>query len=87
MVLFNSDIISSDGDVGSIALLIDKVHFNERLQADVIEGVFIAGSILVFDLPCSDITSYHILTGRELPLLIGYKYTTGLLAELIKGGI
>jgi len=33
----------------------------------------------------SDISSYEILTRRELPLLIGYNYTTPLLAELIRG--
>jgi len=42
--------------------------------------------------PCSEtriwrllITSYQILTVRDLPLLLGYKYTGDLLADLIKG--
>lgn len=87
MVLFNSDTILSEGHTGSIALLIDNVHFNEGLGADVIEGALIAGNIWTNDLPCSDITSYRVLTRRDLPLLIGYKHTTSLLAELIKGEI
>ena len=32
-----------------------------------------------------DIQDYRIYTKRELPLLMGYQYTTPLLAELLKG--
>ena len=34
----------------------------------------------------SNITGYQILTQRDLPLLIGYKYKSSLLTELIKQG-
>jgi hypothetical protein len=41
--------------------------------------------LIIHKLKWDDITSYEILTIKDLPLLIGEKHTTSLLAELIKG--
>ena len=57
----------------------------------LLQGDFIASDInwkAHFDFPClriSDITSYQILTRRELPMYIGMNFTSDLLAELIRG--
>lgn len=39
---------------------------------------------LKYNIWLTSITGYRILTKKDLPLLLGYEYTTDLLAELIK---
>ena len=70
------------------------------IQVSEIESEYVYGRLIASELSLSlilhtqdttriwrtYITSYEILTVRDLPLLIGYKYTSELLAELIKGG-
>lgn len=61
------------------------------IDADYIYGDLIATTdvlAVTLDIPVwnvcrENITSYEILTVRELPLLIGYEYTTDLLQELL----
>jgi len=51
-------------------------------------GSFIAGDFKRddnFALPYFVVKDYRIVERSKLPLLIGYKYTSSLLAELIKG--
>ena len=51
-----------------------------------LRGQFIAGTTTVLTtLITKNIRKYHILTRRDLPLLIGYKYTSSLLGEILKG--
>lgn len=70
-------------------------HYTSYEDTYTLLGDFIAGD--VFSNPSlvslgefsvlrqKDITQYQILTVRDLPLYIGMKHTTPLLAQLIKG--
>jgi len=68
---------------------------NHVLQVSHIEQEYVYGTFIASEIINETsyhthirrllITNYQILTRRELPLLIGYKYTTDILAELIKG--
>lgn len=72
--------LSTSDTVYQVAFRVtDITHF---LYGDFLAGSYNASHNRVKICYISD---YEILTLKDLPLLIGYEYTTDLLAELIKG--
>jgi len=59
-----------------LVLNIDETH---------VHGSLIAAQVSVSSIHRGVITGYRILGRKDLPLLIGYEYTTDLLSHLIKG--
>lgn len=54
-------------------------------QKSILHGDFIAGDVRFGMVSVYRIQDYKELTFKEYPLLVGYKYTSDLLAELLKG--